>query len=258
MKQYCKNWKQTLACVALIAIVPFSSIEASIVYSEDFEVGGTGNQPLSNAGWVAYVRDDGQLFTGQGTPGFDAGNGNVAIGNDPEQGQFVFWWPGNSGDTLDRALVVLESSASNYPTGLHTDSLASISWMERTNVEESQWSLALQIDDGNWYVQNRAHDSTTTWSEEIFNFTPTASAWSDLNFIAGTSLNVGSELTNPLPSGQITAFGLYGEGIYDGSNGQTQRFDDFTVAIPEPGTLVLLGFAFGTLMIFRRRNIYNL
>lgn len=156
--------------------------------------------------------------------------------------------------SIPRALVVLESSASDYPTGLHTDDVVSFSWMERTNVTDSIWSVALQIDNGNWYVQNRVHDSTTVWSQEIFNFTTDASAWLNLNFTEGDVLELGSGLTDPLPSGQITSFGLYGEGVYDGSAGQTQRFDNFTVSIPEPNTLLLLGIAFGTVAIFRHRK----
>jgi len=54
-----------------------------------------------------------------------------------------------------------------------------------------------------------------------------------------------------LPSGTVTALGVYN---WNGG-GNSTRFDNFSItAIPEPGTLLLVGVALGGMLLFRRRR----
>ena len=124
--------------------------------------------------------------------------------------------------------------------------------------------FVVQID-GNWYATVQTFGNATAVAsaanfaaqaqQDIFTWTTAASAWEILNYTPGTTLSLGSVLSSALPGDNITAFGLYSDGV--GGTGATTRADTFQIdatptGVPEPSSVALVLSGVSILMGFRR------
>lgn len=122
-----------------------------------------------------------------------------------------------------------------------------------------------------WRTPNNSQSDSLTVGYAI----TTAAAWTGLSYTAVTDLN--SSLTQAASGGGVNAdpndSGLFyaksatisgltwndGDTLYlrfvDGNGAGAWGVDNFSItAIPEPGSLALVGIALGTLLVFRRRR----
>jgi hypothetical protein len=121
---------------------------------------------------------------------------------------------------------------------------------------------------GNWYASTSPisppsgviQGSSFAAAAEQFSttFSTAASAWDTLNFSPGSDLTLGSTLTSPLPTGNITGFGVYAQ-IADNASATNDRtyVDNFEVdatPLPEPASAGLIAVVAAPMLLRRRRR----
>jgi hypothetical protein len=230
--------------LALFLVGPLAA-QTSIHYQETFS-GFTTNQAFSIYGWSAHAG-----------PAASDRSGNVFTGSN--DGQFVS--PGTGPDSTagygaktfaTTGRTAIEWTAEFAPVS--TDLVSSISFQTRNDSSANIQRVAIRIDT-TWYVSSTTFSSptSTAWQQHTLTFTTDASAWLSLDFVPGSSLNTGVVLTSDLPSGNLTAIGLFNP-----THTNTYRFDDVTLttlAIPEPSTFAALGGAAALVCaVFLRRR----
>ncbi len=119
--------------------------------------------------------------------------------------------------------------------------------------------VAVQIG-SSWFVTSTTfadtvvfNAGTSNFEKQTFTWTTDAAAWNSLDFTAGSSLSMGGLLSENLPAGDVTAFGLY----YDFANANLVSFDTYeiqTSAVPEPATCSALAGALALLAAVCRRR----
>lgn len=255
----------------------------SVVYRETFGNNTAGNISLSVAGWAVHgggglvrTADTGigiSSATGRGTT---LANVNAGSSSSLTNG-FIFAGFQNAGQSGANNFTANGAGilwTNEYTIGRGAQELSSVSFYLGNGGTGATVRVALQIG-GGWYVSNQtfannpAVASGTFGASSVlntFNFTTSASAWRQLNFNApsltanGSQLSlVGTTLASALPSGDVTAFGLYVDAV--ATNNGTVRVDSFeiaTSAIPEPSAFASLAgagaLAFGALRRRRARG----
>jgi len=217
-----------------------------IWYRNVFSNGTQANQPASSADWELYSGSSGtaiSAFDGSITPrggvGFGVGKpvdqhnalegqqvlvseqelGYVYIFNDAPIDYFAY-----TESTLDRSQL--------EPT--------QISWYQGHNRSDMESRVALRIE-GQWYVSTEGFTNPAVSSgsdfnaqaeQQVFTFTTMASAWQALDFVPGSTLALGANLTQQLPGGNVEAFGLL---VLNSSTNEskTLRFDTYQVEVEE-------------------------
>ncbi len=248
-----------LASASLASLVVPST--AAVIYRETF--GATTDQTvLTAAGWnglvgataAAAVTSQFSLSSAAGRPA-DLDNVNAGTSASQSQG-FVF----NSNNTSNILLYTAE-----YPVDTSLNQITTITFYVGNSGNGAQlaangFRVALEVG-GNWYASDQLLVNSTgvanaaafgaNAQQVTFNFTSTAAAWRSLTVNPGTSLALGPALGADLPSGTITAFGVYS----DTGSSQTRRIDTFEInaeAIPEPSAA--LSTALGALLLTRTRR----
>jgi len=154
------------------------------------------------------------------------------------------------------------ATTSAYTVNTGSYSINDMSFYSGNAYTASLEHFAVQID-GNWYatVQTFGNAAAVTSAAnfasqaqlDTFTWTTAASAWETLNYTPGTILSIGSILTSPLPGDNITAFGLYSDGVGVTATTRADTFEIDATPIPEPSSLALAALSgFGMLMGFRR------
>lgn len=220
--------------------------QTSIHYQETF-AGLTGVQAFSSYGWSAHA---GPLASDRST--------NVFTGSN--DGQFVSGSgvsPDSTGGIGAKTFAATGRTAIEWTAEfapVSTDLVSSISFQGRNDNSADIQRIAIRIDT-TWYVSSAtfANPTSTTWQQHTLTFTTDAAAWLSLDFVPGSSLSSGVVLTSDLPSGNLTAIGLFNP-----THAGTYRFDDVTLttlAIPEPATYAALGGAAALVCaVFLRRR----
>lgn len=246
-----------------LALASTASLNAAIIYQETFDA-TVNNTSLASVGWAAHSTA-GEVRTGNTT---SMGLSNL-VGRDgtanPQTTGFAYTFAGNAGTSSDGAAGTNNFTAgtnpgliwtNEYTVDRSTQSLDSISFHMYNSSTTATARIVVQIG-AQWYATDTQFSTTVSGGAsgfaanavlQTFAFTTAASSWRLLNFDAppttdGTALSVSSStLASDLPSGNITAFGLFFDPT-TGSNGS--RFDTFTLSatpIPEPaGWSVALG-----------------
>ncbi len=153
------------------------------------------------------------------------------------------------------------ATTSAYTVNTSAYSVNDMSFYSGNAYTASVEHFVVQID-GNWYVTVQTFGNAAAVSSaanfasqaplDTFTWTTAASAWETLNYTPGTTLTVGSVLSSALPGDNITAFGLYSDGVATG----TTRADTFEIdafAVPEPSSVMLVLSGVGLLMMSLRR-----
>jgi hypothetical protein len=246
----------------LIAAGVFQSLCAasfgSVIYHESFSATVDAVAvPGSGIGWTTvggnwkFANSNGKP---QDLPNVNAGSETIAGLNLTGQVATGFVWNDtSSGDSLiTTAEYTIASSL--------VSQLATISWYQGNANTSMTSRVAIQIA-GNWYASDLAFSNSAAVASGgnfgnssggaalmSFNWTAAGSEWRELMVVGNDVTLSGSVLTDDLPSGDITGFGLY---FSDRS--ATQRFDSFQIeTIPEPASLSLVGI--GALTLMRRRR----
>ncbi|MDY0169444.1 MAG: PEP-CTERM sorting domain-containing protein [Thermoguttaceae bacterium] len=142
--------------------------------------------------------------------------------------------------------------------------ISSFKFHSRNSNGENEYRVAIRIGEEDWFASattfhsgggtGTSSDFTDNAIQHILLFSTDADAWHDLAFIPDVSLELGDVLTDPLPAGNVTAFGLY----MDGPSASTMRFDTFEVwVVPEPTSWFLMLCALACGLLVRRRRGKN-
>lgn len=253
--------------IAFAVLIPFCGSNASgatVIYREVFGAASSGNFAMSGVGWSAAMGSTATDYSST----VNTSSGAFVSGNTGNPTNLDNVNAGGAAASTSLGIVGMAlNNTSNQRLGLvytteysfNTADYQSInfSWYEGNNTTSAKVRLALQID-GNWYVTNTTFSNSTAVSSaanfstqsvlQSFDFTTTASQWSTLNFTSGSALSIGSTLTNALPTGTITGFGLYAS---DTTN-STIRLDTFAVSVPEPGAVSMCFLGVGAFIWVRR------
>lgn len=205
--------------------------QTTVYYQETF-AGPTGIQAYSTYGWSAHAGPfasdrSTNIFTGSNDGQFVSGSG-VSPDTTLGIGAKTFATTGRT---------AIEWTAEFTPVS--TDLVSSISFQTNNDSFTDVQRVAIRIDT-TWYVSAETFgNSSSGWQQHTLDFTTDASAWLSLDFVPGSSLSMGVVLTSDLPSGNLTAIGLFNP-----DHTGTYRFDDVTLTtlvIPEPSTVAALG-----------------
>ena len=265
------NLKQQLLIALIGSGLLNGSAMATIIYTQPFD--NTTDQALisnltnwgfaSSSGLASDTgnRQSGRLsaLAGQGgEPGFGY---NYIQGNTASRAN-VAWFAGDLEAPAD-AMSLAQSDLQSLSLRIgHANIGSQTRWLIRIDNEGTD----------NWFVSRDTYQMTTGISAADFetqnigisaNFTDLtwrpllndAAQFDGLINDASAGFDIITNAANPdavaLPTGSITALGVY---HWHSADFVATRFDDFTVtAIPEPGTLVLVGIALGSLLFFRRK-----
>jgi hypothetical protein len=252
------------------------SVNAAIVYQQNFSVNsGAGMTALSAVNWNAYYGSATQVAT-PATAGSSGNPANAMISGGPSgpttnadvnatQVAGV-----TSGDSYG-FVPLLSYNGSNqivcctneYTIDPAVNTPTAFSWDAASGYSGDLQRLIVQIN-GQWYASTSPispppgviagtsfQNGSGTFSTPFSN---AASSWDLLNFTPGSDLRLGSQLTGPLPAGDITGFGIYAQ-IADSAGVSNERtfIDSFEVnassEVPEPATgTIFIVTVLGTLM----------
>ena len=143
----------------------------------------------------------------------ETSRGYVWVGEDnPSAGTDYFFWTDEY--AIDRDAWELDS----------------VSWFSNFTLGETPTNqrVAFQVD-GQWYVSDQVfNQEAATW--ELKNFDPEETTWTELSFTPDVELEMDTLNTGlTLPDGDIDAFGLYVDGLYE----TRFRFDIFKIVASE-------------------------
>lgn len=245
--------KLPLLTLGLISFVSTISAQ-SVIYRETFSTSVNNVSLTGSAGWAAHSASAGTRHTDP-----------TLYGLSNQVGRPTGLANVNSGDTdaLNTGFAFI-ASGPNISTLLWTDeytvdrsvfAVSSITFNMGNASTGSIARVAVEIG-GAWYATDQTFQNTVTTSSAAnfaanaqtmtFSFTSEATAWRALSFATPDPLTAdttafslgGTTLESILPTGDITAFGIYM------TSQNTMRFDTFTIeataAVPEPSTYAIL------------------
>ncbi len=271
---YCTSYvplrpKAAIAIICLLrwvlaAAFVFSSLSLAsaqtVLYSENFNFpggnGSTNTAGLNSAygtnasteltnGWAGFAS---ATATDQ-SPGAVTSIGAIAIADRQS--------PSGPSSGANQYGVLIDSFDNNSilattPTGLSIDTAdqnLTFQWIQGDNAASDQVSLAIKLDNGQWYVGTAAFSTapqgastfaslSTTGETKTVVFAAAASNWKLLTFTPNSQLAVGGAPSSPL-SGHIVGFGFFLNNVSNTSSTKNNlRFDQFqitttsTISIP--------------------------
>lgn len=232
-----KRLKITMMATGWLWLTSAASYSATVLYSEDFtglgapyniQSGGTYNAP-SSTGWDLYGTQGGGTLTEEKLWDYKAANAGGAIVNEAQTPI--------ASNQLQLTFTVQLQKVQNTDPSDYLDAV-----------------LMVEMDNSQWYAWDRNDEITATqssgqWDTVSWVFDPTASNWQEITLAREIEPVKGSFASTDL-SGQITGFGLYHD--RDGLGDNTLNMNSFTITIPEPSSLALIGLA-GLYAFIRKR-----
>lgn len=237
---------------------PEPTIREFIDYREGFGVSTSApaDQPLDTVGWYAHY--------GAGATNDSTSSSFLKISRNVGKPTGL--------DNINAGVADHTSRGYGYKLGtqalgiawtdehsIRVGEISSFKFHSRNSKGEDEYRVAIRIGEEDWFASATTFHSgggtTSDFSDNAIQhmllFSTDADAWYDLTFIPGVSLELGDVLTDPLPGGNVTAFGLY----MDGPSATTMRFDTFEVwVVPEPASWLLLLSALACGLLVRRRR----
>lgn len=252
----------TTVAILLAALLTFAltdSTRAAQVYQENFTISGTLDDNFSTVGWFGLLTQNGEItnFTHTGvSPDRSAG---VHATSD-----YAYFSPRNRTDVANAPALVYTDEA---PLG-EINTLTSVVFDVIGDNTDVEYRVAVQVA-GSWYASSQVFQDTrsnpgpphSTGTYVARQFMPaafeTAANWLALNNTtlgATSDIALGSAPGSDL-TGIVTGIGLYLDaGSTPDADGDTVRFDAFTVnAVPTPAALPA-GLAMMGLLMMRRRR----
>lgn len=261
------NTKQRLTTFFTAAAMSAMVAQAAPLYSQSFDntTGGNIGVGVTNAGAPAaaiwqYATSGGVdrsgtsiVFSGSaGDTAFGNVNGFIyhSTNNDNNQWRSVVYWDPTV--NLNQSSITEMSIAIRHQnSGHHTRFVAQVgnAWFATAQ----SWGM-ITANNANWETKTFDFTTSDAWvplrnPDNTGSFDGLMGAASvGFTPLEAATINTG---TQNLPSGNITAIGFLTSGHPNvGGNART----DSLQVIPEPGTLVMVGIALGSLLLFRRRR----
>jgi hypothetical protein len=213
------------------------------LYSESFDnnTGGNTTVDVSAPGWQIHFSETGARVT---NPGYSAGQPTAGVSNtlshpdSPDAGTngVAYMYYGVTNST--RAFLLWRE----LPQGLQTSESLTFDWWNLHQNAGAESRLAVRID-GQWYLHRTPFTSAQTGGTSEFSakasaanidFTFDATDWSIFAFSPGSAFaltNSPAALGSALPSGVISAFGLYNYTV-SGAAINGASVDAFTITGP--------------------------
>jgi hypothetical protein len=272
-----KSLPTTSASLRILALLGLlaSTAQATLIYSENFT--NAHVTPLNSYGWGVHVESTAKTNAGAtpvsgwtmiagGTGGGVSDIANINAGPNMIGADARTSLKNAIGSTAPAI-----SWTSEYTVDTSANSINSISFLLGNSATSVTTRVAVRIG-GNWYASVPTFTNATSgvYESKTLTWSTAASSWRSLTndgdmtidgssvatTIAGTALSLGATLGANLPSGNITGFGLFFDGIV---NNATARYDLYQIdatAIPEPSTYAaLVGMVvLGSALIRRNRR----
>ncbi len=229
----------------VLTMVLALAVQASgdVIFSSTFT--NTSASAAAN-GWFAY---NGPGATNSSSLSANGDNTGVwsSQGSDTT-GSYIF--VGNDFGDQDNLLYTDNVGAEN----LDVSNVDSIEYSHRYDSSAVGEHIAIQVA-GTWYRSTNTFSGSGIWEDVSYTFSTAASDWYLLNFTPGSQLDY-SNTTNPGSdlSGNLDAVGV--AVLASPTASDTSRYDEFrvngTTAIPEPGSVILIGVGVFALRIVRR------
>lgn len=243
-----------------MAVIATAGQAMASLYTEDFANSSTTTaQRLSTVGWSVNSGNTGTDVTattstsasGQGiiwhTNGRDS---QIGYGFGANISAGAIWWTQEFSPIPQSAVQSISFYSNNTNTTADTYRIV----VRLDNNTPADTSDDFWVATATTYYRDvgTATGGSGNWGSnselESFSYSTAAAQWHDLTFNPGVSLAVAPlARTAELPSGNITAAGLYGIG------GGSFRFDNFAI-IPEPTSAIALGACVVGLLSARRRR----
>lgn len=224
-----------VACVLISGVVLDARSQGGVIYTEEFATPDGSGGGLSLYGW-------------------NAGYGAEPVESGVSGGYGYCRTYVNSAPTYPAANIMVWTTE---PGDVASALFESMSFDANTNTS-TVLRVAVRID-GDWFVTDGVFppSSASGWNRYTFDWTTDAAVWRDVTYDQGSELSLGAVRTSDLPSGSVSAFGFFTDGVGGSQYVGTSRFDNIEISIvPEPSSMVVLAtlvlMALATLR--RRRN----
>lgn len=223
--------RQHWAAVGILALsMGLQSLEAAVIYTENFLNTTGSDAPLNTVGWLGNHGATGISYNSS-----VANGANPVINSQIGAGSTTGFVRMSSGIGVDEPVLLWTSEIQANPTSV--SDLSSASFFMRNQVGTADVRLALQVG-SIWYVTTSVFNTpTTTWLEQTVDFS--TATWNALSFTSGSTLSMGTSAV--LPSiGTVNGIGFF----MVSKPSAYISFDDITVtAVPEPSTVLCLVIA---------------
>lgn len=257
------NWLP--ACVLAVTFGMVSVGQSAVIYLNNFGNNTSGYLAVSNEsiGWSMLRATTGGTISNDSSLASSRGGVNYSTGRLTDVSNVNA--PVSLSNTTGVAFIS-NASSTTYTALFYTDQyvvdrslydIDSFQWYANATTSDTTQRVAIQID-GLWYVSSTITPGTGSFgtfsSANLYTIDFDTTLWYSLSATVGSTFSI-STTSVSLPTGNISAFGLY---LDAGPTGNTySRFDTFTInatAVPEPGTVGLLGLAACLYLLKRRRT----
>ncbi|PAW75730.1 MAG: hypothetical protein B9S32_17460 [Verrucomicrobia bacterium Tous-C9LFEB] len=253
----------SVLCLLLLTFLSLAPAAHAQLYSETFNNSGGSNLMTATSSWYTYAGATATNLSNY-MPATNTISNTVdyagisnANGNPKDTKGYLFF-------VNNATPAQTFGSVHTFGTGLTLANGDSITWTMGNNKTTATVRLLLQIGgdgsigSGTWVASNSTKNNSTAYvtaasysdaqtSDVTFsvNYSSTASNWSAFTLDpTGGSMSLGSTLSSDLSSSTITGIGFY---VVD-SSASVVRIDTLQI-IPEPTSIALLVFSFGTLLL---------
>ena len=243
------KWSMGVCAVALVFAFS-ATLQAEIVeYREIFPNATADTRVLSDEGWSAH---------GGSGAAFIPASSTAPVDGRPIDAQPINSSPGSTEiakgyawlDSVDPAIVWTDEVSA---LSIVTSDVLSVSWYQGNMSASTAVRPAVKVG-SSWFttVASFTNSPITSGNDfdtdaELKSVAFSTAQWYSLSFTPDYELLLDTSGTVSLPSGTLTAAGLYS----DGGSTDSQRFDTFEIMVPEPSPAVLWASLAVALLLWR-------